>query len=345
MYEGEFFRSFELLEDTREEGKVKHKLLDILFIVISGVICGCNTWEEVHLWSIADMNIVWLEKYIQLKNGIPSLSTIGRLFDIINPKQFEKCFIGWMKTAVNMSNRDIIPIDGKTMRGSKIIGKGKKGAHIVNALCCSNNLVIGQVKTEEKSNEITAIPELLDMLFIQNCIVTLDAMGLQKKIVTKIVNDNKADYVISLKGNQETLMNEVESYFNGLEGDKTLEELSSKVKYNEKPKNLNESTIEVLKTLEKGHGRIEKRAYFYSQDINWMIDAKKDWTKLTGIGMVVREIEKPNKEKTIEKAYHIASVNNVVDFSTAVRNHWSVLCRQLFYPDFLLRLAFSCLST
>jgi predicted transposase YbfD/YdcC len=324
MYEGEFFRSFELLEDTREEGKVKHKLLDILFLVISGVICGCNTWEEVHLWSIADMNIVWLEKYIQLKNGIPSLSTIGRLFDIINPKQFEKCFIGWMKTAVNMSNRDIIPIDGKTMRGSKVIGEGKKGAHIVNALCCSNNLVIGQVKTEEKSNEITAIPELLDMLFIQNCIVTLDAMGLQKKIVTKIVNDNKADYVISLKGNQETLMNEVENYFNDLEEDKTLEKLSSTVKYNEKPIDLNDTKIEVLKTLEKGHGRIEKRSYFYSQDIEWMIDAKKDWTKLTGIGMVLREIERPNKEKTVEKAYHIASVNNVVDFSTAVRNHWAV---------------------
>ena len=199
MYEGQFFESFSIIEDIREQGKVKHKLIDIIFIVVSAVICGCNEWKEIRLWTQMELNINWLKKYIELANGMPSLSTIGRLFNIISPKQFEKCFIYWMKSAVNLENKDIISIDGKTMRGSA--DGEKKGAHIVSALCNSHSLVLGQVKTSEKSNEITAIPELLDMLYIKGCIVTIDAMGCQKKIVKKIVEDCKSDYVLNVKGN------------------------------------------------------------------------------------------------------------------------------------------------
>jgi predicted transposase YbfD/YdcC len=319
MYEGQFFESFSILEDTREQGKIKHKLLDILFVVICGVVCGCNTWEEIHLWAIADMNYNWLKNYIELENGIPSLSTIGRLFNIIHPKQFEKCFVLWMKTVINLPEKDVISIDGKTMRGSQEKNKSKKGTHIVSALCNSQNLVIGQTKTEEKSNEITAIPELLDMIFIKGCIVTIDAMGLQKKIVKKIVKENEADYVISLKGNQETLHEEVKEYFLDKETEGSLKNLN----ITENPEESKKTSIQMQKTIEKGHGRIENRTYYYSTDIKWMVDAKKDWEKLTGIGMVIREVD-TKKEKTIEKAFYVGSVNNVNDFASAVRNHWGV---------------------
>ena len=142
MYEGQFFESFSIIEDTREQGKVRHKLIDIIFIVVSAVISGCNEWKEIRLWTSVDPNINWLKKYIELPNGMPSLSTIGRLFNIISPKQFEKCFIHWMKSAVQLADRDIVSIDGKTMRGS-IDGDCSRGAHIVSALCNSHSLVIG----------------------------------------------------------------------------------------------------------------------------------------------------------------------------------------------------------
>ena len=118
MYEGKFFESFMVLEDTREEGKVLHKLVDIVFIVISAVMCGCNEWKEIKLWASIESNQNWLKKYIELPNGIPSLSTIGRLFNLISPKQLEACFTEWMKSAISPEDGDVVSIDGKTMRGS-----------------------------------------------------------------------------------------------------------------------------------------------------------------------------------------------------------------------------------
>jgi len=320
MYKGEFFESFDILKDSRQEGKVRHKLIDILFIVVSAVICGCNEWAEIHLWAQAKINQEWLKKYIELPNGLPSLSTIGRLFNIIDPKQFEKCFIQWMKTAVKLSQKDVVSIDGKTMRGSRDTAENIRGAHIVSALCDSHNLILGQVKTNEKSNEITAIPELLDMLFLEGCIVTIDAMGAQKKIVEKIINDNHADYVINLKGNQETLHNEVIEYFEDLEKEGVIDNL----KLPSETKVDNNERINICSTINKGHGRIEKRTYIYSTEIDWMIDARKDWVGLNGIGLVMREVTFSNGEKTFEKAHYIGSIDAVRDFAKAARNHWGV---------------------
>jgi uncharacterized membrane protein (UPF0127 family) len=215
MYKGKFFESFEIIEDKREEGKVSHKLIDLIFIVSTAIICGCNEWKEVHLWATRNTNIAWLKRYIELPNGIPSLSTIGRIFNYVCPKQFEKCFISWMRSVVDLQGRDIVSIDGKTACGSK--DGNKKGLHIVNALCNAGGLILGQVKTNDKSNEITAIPELLDMLYLEGCIITIDAMGCQRKIAEKIIKNAKADYVLNLKANQETLLNEVEQYFEDLE--------------------------------------------------------------------------------------------------------------------------------
>lgn len=207
---------------------------------------------------------------------------------MINPKQFEKCFIEWMKAVVNLQEKDIVSIDGKTMRGSIDENNSKRGTHIVNALCGSCNLVLGQVKTQEKSNEITAIPELLDLLFIEGTIVTIDAMGAQKKITLKIVIDCKADYVINLKGNQETLQDEVKEYFN-------LLDVEGKLKINDINKNLKgyeievgSGTLGVHRTVERWHERIEKRTYYYSTDTKWMMDIQKEWKKLNDIGMVIR---------------------------------------------------------
>jgi len=132
MYEGHFFKSFEIVEDLREQGKVKHRLLDIVFIVVSAVISGCNEWKEIKWWTELEVNQKWLRKYIELSNGVPSLSTIGRLFNIIAPVQFEKCFASWMQDVVRPEDQDIVSIDGKTMRGSA--DGDKKGAHIVSAI-------------------------------------------------------------------------------------------------------------------------------------------------------------------------------------------------------------------
>jgi predicted transposase YbfD/YdcC len=231
-----------------------------------------------------------------------------------------------MSVALDLPNKDVISVDGKTSKGSRNKSKDQKALHMVSALCHSHGLVIGQTKTDEKSNEITAIPELLDQLFIEGCIVTIDAMGAQKKIVEKIVKDKKADYVINLKGNQETLQAEVKEYFEELGQSGELENIKEKTQQKNEEEPKDGGKIEVYSTLEKGHGRIEKRTYFYSTDLDWMVDAKRDWEKLTGIGMVIREVEyttEPDK-RTNETAYYIGSVNNVIDFAMAARHHWGV---------------------
>jgi len=323
MYEGQFFESFSIIEDTREQGKVRHKLIDIMFIVVSAVISGCNEWKEVKLWTSVEPNIIWLKKYIELPNGIPSLSTIGRLFNIISPKQFEKCFIDWMKCAVQLADKDIVSIDGKTMRGT-IEGDSTKGIHIVSALCNSHSLVIGQVKTDDKSNEITAIPELLDMLYIKGCIVTIDAMGCQRKIAEKIISDCESDYVLNVKGNQGDLLNDIVQHFQSQEMQDQIKNLNLAYKLlKNSGKPLGDKALSMLKMVEKGHGRIENRKYYYSGNIDLMIDAKKEWRGLKGVGMVERETEIAG-EKTRETSYYIGSISSVKEFEKAVRNHWKI---------------------
>lgn len=303
LYMGSFFDYFTIIFDSRQEGKVRHKLIDVLFIAVAATICGCDEWEEIEEWAIAKEE--WLRQYLELPNGIPSWYTIERVLDCIDPKQFEKCFTEWMKEITQFKEGDVVAIDGKTMRGTADRSNAKRAVHIVSAWCSSDKLVLGQVKTDEKSNEITAIPELLDLLFIKGAIVTIDAMGCQKDIATKIVKEKKADYVLSLKDNHETLKSEVEEYFKDAE-----------------KANFKDDKILQYSTLEKGHGRVEERLYYYSTDINWM-EARKDWTKLTGIGMVIRRVE-INGEKTEERAYHLGSVRTAEEYARGVRMHWGI---------------------
>jgi hypothetical protein len=199
LYMGSFFNYFMVIYDSRQQGKVKHKLIDILFIVVSATLCNCNEWEEIEEWAKAKEE--WLRQYLELPNGIPSWYTMERVMDVIDPKQFEKCFVEWMREVTQVKEGDVVAIDGKAMRGTADRRAGKKAINIVSAWCSGDKLVLGQVRAGEKSNEIRAIPELLDMLFIKGAIVTIDAMGCQKEIATKIVKEKKADYVLSLKGN------------------------------------------------------------------------------------------------------------------------------------------------
>jgi predicted transposase YbfD/YdcC len=325
LYQGGFFDYFGGLQDTRQEGKVYHRLIDILFIVFGGILCGHDDWEHIYIWASAVTTQMWLKKYIALNNGMPSLSTIKRGFGILAPEEFSARFIEWIRAGVTLPDKDIVSIDGKTSKGSRDASKEQKALHMVSALCHSHGLIIGQTKTDEKSNEITAIPELLDQLLIEGCIVTIDAMGLQKKIVKKIVKENQADYVINLKGNQETLQQEVKEYFEDLTQTGEIARVKQETAQQKEASVGAQGRIQILGTLDKGHGRIEKRTYFYSTDLDWMVDAKQEWEKLTGIGMVVREVEfLTENKKTNEIAYYVSSVNNVRDFSKAARMHWGV---------------------
>lgn len=303
LYKGSFFEHFMVIYDPRQDGKVWHKLIDVLFIGVIATVCGFNEWEDMEIW--AEKNEGWLRKYLELPNGIPSWSTIRRVFDFIDPKQFEKCFCKWMKEVTQISKGTVVAIDGKTMCGTADEGAGKRAIHIVNAWCSENKMILGQVKTDDKSNEITAVPELLDMLFIKGCIVTVDAMHTQKDTVKKIVKEKKADYVVALKENHPTMYNEVKEYF-----------------LDEEKNNFNNEKIDSYRTIEKGHGRVEERVYYYSTDINWM-DAKDDWAKMNGIGMVIRRVEEKGN-KTEERAFHFGSVKTVADYAEGVRKHWGV---------------------
>lgn len=308
-YEGTFFEYFSGMNDSRQEGKVYHNLTDILFIVVSGVLCGFDEWDDIYTWANVPATEAWLGKHLALVHGIPSLSTIKRALAMIKPEEFSSRFIDWMSGTFAVADKDIVSIDGKTSRGSK--GKDQRALHTVGALCHSHGLIIGQVKTEEKSNEITAIPALLEQLMIKGCIVTIDAMGAQKKVVEHIVKQNKADYVIHLKGNQGTLHQEVQTFFAQAEQTGELTESDS---------------IQRQQTYEKNHGREEKRTYWYTTNPVGNMEAAADWTNLIGIGMVQREITKMANptHTTKETAYFIGSIDSVADFARAARNHWGI---------------------
>lgn len=301
----EFKDSFEKVEDFRQAGKVKHILINILFIGVVATIANANTFIEIG--EFAEVKEEWLRKYIDLDNGVPSHDTIERVFEHLDSKAFNKAFMEWTNKICDYSEGRIIAIDGKTVRGSS---DGEvKPIHLVNAWVDENDLILGQVKTSEKSNEITAIPELLDLLFLKDSIVTIDAMGTQKKIAEKI-RKKKGDYVLALKGNHETFHREVEEYMKD-----ALEN------------NFKDILVSKKTTLEKGHGRIEKREYYQTNDIKWFSE-KKLWKDLSSIGMVRRTVTKKEKE-TIEISYYISSLETPKEgecelFAKAVRKHWGV---------------------
>jgi len=201
---------FGSLTDPRILLKTRHKFIEIIVIALCAMLAGADQWTEIAQFGRAKE--AWFRTFLELPFGIPSHDTFGRVFSMISPEQFEKCFLDWVRSAFQHIGPQVVAIDGKTLRRSYDRSSNKAAIHIVSAWATENRLVLGQVKTEEKSNEITAIPELLRVLELKGCIVTIDAMGCQREIVKQIV-DQGADYVISLKGNQGTLHKEVELLF------------------------------------------------------------------------------------------------------------------------------------
>lgn len=290
--------------DDRQQAKVLHSLVDILFISIVATIAGADDWQCIE--DFAEAKADWFRKFIPLANGVPSHDTIERIFKQIDPKIFLQCFMEWTQLIAKIVQNGIIAIDGKTMRGSYDDVNGKKALHMVSAWFSENGITYGQIKTSEKSNEITAIPELIALLDLTGQIVTMDAMGTQKDIAEKIIN-KKGDYVLALKGNHPVLYEEVKQFFTEVQ-DPKFRELYSINTYTKK---------------EKGHGRIECREYYITSKLKWL-DARKEWKQLTSIGMAVYHSEKDGV-KTSEARYFLCSIAaDPEKFAYAVRRHWGI---------------------
>ena len=203
-------KHFKDIDEPRTEYLIEHQLLDIIAITICAVICGAESWDEIEEYGVSKQE--WLKKFLALPNGIPSKDTIRRLFARLDSEKLQSCFLNWVKTIAQLTQGEIIAIDGKTLRHSYDKEKNKGAIHMVSAWAAQNGLVLGQVKVDEKSNEITAIPKLLKILAIQGCIVTIDAMGTQKEIAQEIIEQG-GDYILSLKGNQGNIHQDVQQLF------------------------------------------------------------------------------------------------------------------------------------
>jgi len=293
---------FKSLTDPRRENK-RHKLIDIISIAICAVICNADSFA--HIYEFGQAKHEWFKKFLELPHGIPSADTFERVFAKIDPREFKACFMQWVQAISQLTKGEVVAVDGKTLRRSHDQSNGKSAIHMVSAWACANGLVLGQIKTEEKSNEITAIPELLKMLEIEGCIVTIDAMGCQKRICETIV-DKDADYIFSLKGNQGNLHDDIQLYFQS-----------------QKKNEFKDVSFDYHETTDAEHGKIEIRKYWTLSDIDWL-QRKENWKNLTTICMVERERQFEERTEN-ETSYYIGSVeNNAKIFAHAIRSHWRV---------------------
>lgn len=285
------------LPDPRLDRRKLHSLTDILCITICAVICGAQHWTQIEDFGLAKEK--WFRTFLTLENGIPSHDTFGTFFAALDPEAFATCFIQWVEALAEHTLGDIVSIDGKALKKSFDKASGKAMIHMVSAFSSANDLVLGQLKVNDKSNEITAVPQLLKLLVLEGAIVTTDALNCQKDIASTII-DRGADYVLALKENHPTLYKDVELYF------KTHAERC-------------ESTEELV---EKGHGRIESRRYWLETHIDWL-EQRVEWKKLKGIGMVESRRD-VNGEISFERRFYVVSVLDIEAFSRAVRRHWHV---------------------
>lgn len=292
----------EIIEDIRQQSKVRHSLKDILAIVLLATLADADTWEEME--DFAKNHEEYLRKYLELKNGIPSHDTIQRAMAMVRTEHLQQLQLKWQELLNSNEGevlKKIICIDGKTMRSNK--SEKKKANHIVSAWSREDGYCLGQKTVDEKSNEITAIPEVLDAIEIKGQVVTIDAMGTQTVIAEKI-KERRADYVLALKRNQGTLYEDVKLYLM----DKK-EEMKERGSY--------------CRTVEKAHGQIEIREYYQTEEIKWL-SQKKNWKGLKSIGMEEKTIRKNGKEEK-EYRYYISSLKADIElFARAVRGHWAI---------------------
>jgi predicted transposase YbfD/YdcC len=296
---------FRDIEDPRIERNKRHLILDIIIVTICAVVCGCETWEDIEMYGKEKQQ--WLSKFLKLPNGIPSHDTIRRLFIRLNPEKLQECFLSWVQSIRDMSQGEIIAIDGKTVRRSHDRYSGKGPLHMINAWAHNNRLVLGQMKTDEHSNEITAIPELLRLLQVKGCIVTLDAIGCQKEIANQII-EREADYVLAVKANQQSLHEEIKWFFDEIDV----------------AKDQAEGLIDYHKNVDKDHGRIEIREYMCSSEIDWLKQFMKNWKGVRSIAMVQAKRIIGDTESE-EQRYYLSSLPADAELlGKAIRSHWGI---------------------
>jgi predicted transposase YbfD/YdcC len=299
---------FATLTDPRIDHTKRHHLLDLLTIALCAIICGADEWVAMEEYGKAKRE--WFATFLDLPNGIPSHDTFGRVFAALDPNQFEQCFLAWVQSTVALTDGAMIACDGKTVRRSHDRGAGKAAIHMVSAWASANRLVLGQRAVDEKSNEITAIPALLDLLMLKGCIVTIDAMGCQTAIAQTII-DREADYVLALKENQQLCYHEVVHLF-------TDAHATAFADYDH----------DAAETVDGGHGRVEVRRYWTISDPATLmhLDPDGEWAGLRSIGMVEAERrEKGGAGKvTCERRYYLTSLVDAATFGRAVRSHWGI---------------------
>ena len=291
------------LNDPRREHLREHSLIDILLISVCAMLCGAEGFVDFEQFGNARLE--FLRGFLALPNGIPSHDTFARVFAMLEPERFAECFQRWTEGLRRAVGAEVVAIDGKSLRRSVDRGKGKSPIHMVSAWAQENRLVLGQIKVNEKSNEVTAIPELLRTLALAGCIVTIDAMGTQTKIASEII-EAKADYVLALKGNQGTLHAEVKTF---------LEDAQAE--------GFPDIAHGFLKTEEKAHGRVEARCYWICGEVEWLSHHGR-WAGLRSIGMV-ESTRTVGGKTSVERRFYISSLEpDVANFARAVRGHWAI---------------------
>ncbi len=297
-------RFFDELEDPRMDRTKRHSLSDILVITICAVICGADEWTEVELFG--KLRHTWLKTFLELPHGIPSHDTFGRVFRLLDPKQLDQCFQHWMAAMAECTGGQLIAIDGKTIRRSFDKADHKAAIHMVSAWSETNALVLGQVATDEKSNEITAIPRLLKMLDITDSVVTIDAMGCQKAIAGQIIKQ-KGHYVLQVKKNHAGLHHVMEETFDELTG-----------------RGIDDVSYAFHEEVDGGHGRIETRRIWTTDWTGWYSDRKK-WKHLQSFVCVESE-RTVGDQTSIERRYYISDLDSrdAQAMLGYIRGHWGI---------------------
>ena len=297
---------FSDLPDPRVQGRCDHKLMDILIIAVCAALCGADSWVAVE--TVGKAKETWFREFLKLENGIPSHDTFGDVFSKISSEDFQTRFMRWVEVVFRVTKGQVVALDGKTLRGSHKGGVGKEAIHLVNAWAVSSGIVLGQRKVDGKTNEIKAIPELLRVLNVSGCIVTIDAMGCQKDIA-KTIRDEKADYILRVKDNQSHLKQDIEDWF--AYGDK---------------RQFTEMQMDFHQTIHKTSGRIEiRRCWAVSDPLAFEHIRHYDgWTDLNCIVRVRRE-RRVGEKVSHETAYYISSLPaDATQLLQAIQHHWAI---------------------